>query len=79
MLVLLHHVYILMWPVQISCNNNDNLPGLTGTACSTLGVQLYSAVPVPAADVQLPPHRAVLVRRGRWDDNVLDFQSSETC
>lgn len=40
-------------PARISSHNRR--PWLTGTACSTLGVQLYLAVPVPvAAVVQLP-------------------------
>lgn len=62
-LALLHRVYISMCVLH---RFHVIIIGVTGTACSTLGVQLYFffAVPVPVADVvQLPSHRAALARK----------------
>lgn len=52
---------------------------MTGTACLTMALRLYSTVPVSVtAAAQLPfPRWGACAKRE--DDNGLDFQRSETC
>lgn len=64
----LHH------SVRISTRNPQHR--LTGTACSTTAPWLYSAAPLPVAQVPLPRSGACM---NRENDNVLDFQRSQTC
>lgn len=67
----LHH------SVRISTRNPQ--PRLTGTACSTTAPRLYSAAPVPVAAAAQLPFPWCGTCTNRENDNVLDFQRSETC
>lgn len=74
-----HHVYIPKCPVNITCRNHQS--GMTATACSTLGLQLYFSCSSSCGMMLfISPHaHKTLVRKGRWDDHVLDFFKAVRC